>query len=100
MRSVYIVTMDSPLHPEHPVGEVYKNPTQAYRYSNQCTWLSRVIDADFTLRVYRVDLRWWEDQNPTRLYVWRKTRRGGRRVSVVNTSFAIPSRDRVKVRAW
>jgi hypothetical protein len=100
VKSVYIVTMDSPLHPEHPVGEVYKHAIAAHRYSNQCTWLSRVIGVEFTLRVYRVDLAWWEDQHPVRMYVWKKVRRGGKRVRVINTSFSVPHMDRAYVRAW
>lgn len=102
MKSKYIVTMESDGFPEHPVGGVYDMQRRPNRLVNQYNALAVAMNHTVTMRVYRVDLPWWVDQHPVRFTLWKRIRKGGRRVSVVRTVVhtQVAKADRAYVTAW
>lgn len=85
MKTKYIVTMESPAFPEHPVGGVYDGQTRPNRLVNQYNALAVALNHDATMRIYRIDIPWWRDQHPVRFSLWKRTRKGGRGVRVIRS---------------
>lgn len=103
MKSKYLVTMESPAYPEHPVGGVFDGQGSANRLVNQYNALAVFLNHTITMRIYRVDIPWWRDQHPVRFGLWKRTRKGGRRVRVVRQATFTAAQvimDRAYVTEW